>query len=160
MNENDLKKELKQYEKELKNQLRNKQIDIEDAMEQYLRKRDDVENQIETLKRENGKYREKAFEEELKGIGEIESGVLHKVRIDLPKLTNNELYLECTKDLWSVRKEVGGVLGGLTRWLAKWGGGSKLEKLSARYYQAITKLLTVQARQNQIIINLLNEKKT
>jgi hypothetical protein len=125
---------------------------------EYMRRRDNIESKIETLKRQNGKYRRKVFEEDLKGFGEIESGVVHKVRLDLPKLTNQELLIESSKDLWSVRKEVGGVLGGLTRWFAKWGGGSKEVKLQARYFQAMTKLLTVLARQNQIIINLLQEQ--
>ena len=158
MNEWDLRKELDEYEKYLKKSLEKTEIDVEEALEKYLVKRGDIEDKIEDLKRQNGKYRRKVFEEDLKGFGEIESGVVQKVRLDLPKLTNQELLIESSKDLWSVRKEVGGVLGGLTRWLAKWGGGSKEVKLQARYFQAMTKLLTVMARQNQIIINLLQEQ--
>ena len=133
-------------------------MDVEEALEKYMLKRGETEDKIEELKRQNGKYRRKVFEEDLKGFGEIESGVVHKVRLDLPSLTNQELLIESSKDLWSVRKEVGGILGGLTRWFAKWGGGSKEVKLQARYFQAMTKLLTVLARQNQIIINHLEEK--
>lgn len=158
MSESNLRKELENFENDLKKKLENKQIDVEEALEQYMVKRDDVEDKIEELKRQDGKYRRKVFEEDLKGFGEIESGVVHKVRLDLPKLTNQELLIESSKDLWSVRKEVGGILGGLTRWFAKWGGGSQETKLQARYFQAMTKLLTVSARQNQIMINLLQEQ--
>jgi hypothetical protein len=158
LSERDLKKELETFENDLKRKLENKQIDVEEALEQYMIKRDQVEDKIEELKREDGRYRRRVFEEDLKGFGEIESGVVHKVRLDLPKLTNQELLVESSKDLWSVRKEVGGVLGGLTRWFAKWGGGSQEIKLQARYFQAMTKLLTVTARQNQIMINLLQEQ--
>jgi len=158
LKEKDLRKELDNFEKELKRMLERKEIDVEEAVEQYLQKRNEIEDRIETLKREDGKYRRKVFKEELKGLGEIESGVIHKVKLDLLKLSNKELLLECSKDLWSVRKEVGGILGGLTRWFAKWTGASKMEKLSARYYQAMTKLLTILARQNQVIINLLQER--
>lgn len=158
MGEKELLKELNDFEDQLKKKLENKEIDVEEALEMYMVKRDEIEDRIEELKRQDGKYRRKVFEEDLKGFGEIESGVIHKVRLDLPKLTNEELLMECSKDLLSVRKEVGGILGGLTRWLAKWGGGSREEKLQARYFQAMTKLLTVIARQNQIIINLLQEQ--
>lgn len=158
MSEKDLRKELDNFEKELKKKLENKEIDVEEALDAYMVKRDEIEDKIEELKRQDGKYRRQVFEEDLKGFGEIESGVVHKVRLDLPKLTNEELLVECSKDLWSVRKEVGGILGGLTRWFAKWGAGSRELKLQARYYQAMTKLLTVIARQNQIIINLLQEQ--
>jgi len=158
LSESDLRKELENIEKELKKKLENKQIDVEEALDEYMVKRDETEDKIEELKRQNGKYRRQVFEEDLKGFGEIESGVVHKVRLDLPKLTNQELLIECSKDLWSVRKEVGGILGGLTRWFAKWGGGTKEAKLQARYFQAMTKLLTVLARQNQIMINLIQEQ--
>jgi len=158
LSENDLRKELDDYEKDLKKKLEKKEIDVEEALDQYMVKRDEIEDKIEELKRQDGKYRRKVFEEDLKGFGEIESGVVHKVKLDLPKLTNQELLIECSKDLYSVRKEVGGILGGLMRWTAKWGGGSKEAKLQARYFQAMTKLLTVSARQNQIIINLLQEQ--
>ena len=147
--------ELQNYEKELKQKLMNLEIDVEEAVESYLAKRDETENLIEQGRRQDGKYRRKLFDEGLAGFREIESGVLQKVRLDLPKLTNNQLLAECSKDLRSVSKEVGGILGGLTRWLAKWGGGTREEKLQARYYQAMTKLLTVLARQNQVVINLL-----
>lgn len=158
MSENDLRKELDNFEKELRKKLEDKEIDVEEALDEYMVKRDEIEDKIEEWKRQNGKYRRQVFEEDLKGFGEIESGVVHKVRLDLPKLTNQELLIECSKDLWSVRKEVGGILGGLTRWFAKWGKGSQEAKLQARYFQAMTKLLTVLARQNQIMINLLQER--
>ena len=158
MSEKDLKKELDDFEKKLKSDLENRKIDVEDALEQYMIRRDEIEEKIEDLKRRDGYYRRKVFEEDVKAFGEIESGVVQKVRLDLPKLTNQELLMESSKDLRSVRKEVGGALGGLTRWFAKWGGGSQEVKLQARYFQAMTKLLTVMARQNQVIINLLQEQ--
>jgi hypothetical protein len=158
LSESDLRKELDNFEKELKKKLENKEIDVEEALDQYMVKRDEIEDKIEEWKRQNGKYRRQVFEEDVKGFSEIESGVVHKVRLDLPKLTNEELLIECSKDLWSVRKEVGGILGGLTRWFAKWGGKSQEAKLQARYFQAMTKLLTVLARQNQIMINLVQEQ--
>jgi hypothetical protein len=68
--------------------------------------------------------------------------------------------MECSKGLRSVSKEVGSILGGLTRWLAKWGGGTREEKLQAKCFQAMTKLLTVLARQNQVVINLLQAQAT
>jgi hypothetical protein len=146
-----LMKELENYEKELKQKLVNLEIDVEEAVELYLAKRDETENLMEQGRRQDGKYRRKLFDEGLEGFREIESGVLQKVRLDLPKLSNQQLLMECSKDLRSVSKEV----GGMTRWLAKWGGGTREEKLQARYYQAMTKLLTVLARQNQVVINLL-----
>jgi hypothetical protein len=148
-------KELQDFEKELKQKLSNLEIDVEEAVELYLAKRDETEELIEQGRRQDGKYRRRLFDEGLEGFREIESGVLQRVRLDLPKLTNQQLLMECSKDLRSVSKEVGGILGGLTRWLAKWGGGTRGEKLQARYYQAMTKLLTVLARQNQVVINLL-----
>jgi hypothetical protein len=145
--------ELQDYEKELRQKLTNLEIDVEDALELYLAKRDDTEDLIEQGRRQDGKYRRKLFDEGLEGFREIQSGVMRKVRLDLPKLTNQQLLMECSKDLRTVSKEVGGILGGLTRWLSKW-RGSPEAKLQARYFQAMTKLLTVLARQNQVLINV------
>lgn len=155
--EKELKKELEQMEKVLRQKLKNKEIDVEEAMDQYFEKRLDIENKIEELARHNGKYREKIFKENIEALGEIESGVISKVRIDIHNMEPEELLFENVKDLRSVRKEVGGRLGGFTRWMKKWKGGHPLSRLQARYFQAITKLLTISVRQNQRIIQQLDK---
>lgn len=157
--EKDLKKELEQTEKDLRQKLKNKEIDVEEAMEQYFEKRVEIENAIEEFCREDGKYREKVFKENIEALGEIESGIVSKVRIDIHNMASEELTFENIKDLRSVRKEVGGRLGGFTRWMRKWKGGHPLARLQARYFQALTKLQTISVRQNQRIIQLLEEKK-
>jgi hypothetical protein len=124
-----LVRELDDYEKELKRKLTNLEIDVEDALELYLVKRDETEDLIEQGRRQDGKYRRGIFNEGLEGFRQIESGVMRRVRLDLPELTNQQLLMECSKDLRSVSKDVGGILGGLARWLAKWGGGTREEKL-------------------------------
>ncbi len=48
-----------------------------------------LKNQID--KTEN--IGEKFFKEDLKGFGEIESGVVYKVRTDLPKIITQELFI-------------------------------------------------------------------
>lgn len=163
MSEKELKKELEQVEEDLREKLKNKEIDVEDAMEQYFEKRTEIENRIEELNRQDGKYRENIFKENVEAMGEIESGIISKVRIDVHNMTSEELTLESIKDLRSVRKEVGGRLGGFTRWMRKWRGGHPLARLQARYFQAMTKLLTICVRQNQIMIakldQLVEEKK-
>jgi hypothetical protein len=146
---------LESFERDLKRRLLTLEIDVEEALDLYLVKRDETEELIEQGLRQNGKYRVKLFNEALEGFREIETGVLRRVRLDLPQLTNQELLIECSKDLRTVSKDIGGILGGLTRWLAKYGAGTKEEKLEARYYHAMTKLLAVLARQNQIVINTL-----
>jgi hypothetical protein len=146
---------LESFERDLKRRLLTLEIDVEEALDLYLVKRDETEELVEQGLRQNGKYRVKLFNEGLEGFREIETGVLRRVRLDLPKLTNQELLIESSKELRTVSKDIGGILGGLTRWLAKYGAGTKEEKLQARYYQAMTKLLAVLARQNQIVINTL-----
>lgn len=108
-------RELQDYEKELMQKLTNLEVDVEEAMELYLAKRDETEDLIEQGRRQSGGYRRELFDEGLEGFREIQSGVMRKVRLDLPKLTNQQLLMECSKDLRTVRKEVGDVLGGLTR---------------------------------------------
>jgi hypothetical protein len=56
-------------------------------------KQDKILDEIEESKRQDGKYRQKVFEEDLKGFSEIESGVVHKVRIDIPKIKTQELFI-------------------------------------------------------------------
>ena len=157
VSQKDLKKELEQTEKDLRQKLKNKEIDVEEAMEQYFEKRTEIENQIEELARQDGKYRERIFKENIEALGDVESGVISKVRIDVHNMASEELVLENVKDLRSVRKEVGGRLGGFTRWMKKWKGGHPLARLQARYFQAMTKLLTISVRQDQIIIEKLNK---
>lgn len=146
---------LESYERDLKRRLSTLEIDVEEAVDLYLSKREETEELIEHGLRQNGRYRVKLFDESLEGFREIETGILRGVRLDLQKLTNQELLNESSKDLRTITKDLGGILGGLTRWLAKYGAGTKEEKLQARYYQAMTKLLTVLARQNQMVINIL-----
>lgn len=153
--QNELVAVLESFERDLKRRLSTLEIDVEEALDLYLAKREETEELIEQELRQNGRYRVKLFNESLEGFREIETGVLRRVRLDLQKLTNQELLIESSKDLRTVTKDIGGILGGLTRWLAKYGAGTKEEKLQARYYQAMTKLLTVLARQNQIVINIL-----
>lgn len=153
--QNQLVAVLESYERDLKRRLSTLEIDVEEALDLYLEKREETEELIEQELRQNGKYRVKLFNDSLEGFREIETGVLRRVRLDLQKLTNQDLLLESSKDLRTVTKDIGGILGGLTRWLAKYGAGTKEEKLQARYYQAMTKLLTVMTRQNQIVINIL-----
>ena len=153
--QSDLLRELASFEKELKQKLSNLEIDVEEAVDQYMNKRDEIEDLIEHGRRLNGKYRIKLFDESLQGLREVESGIPRNVKLDLPKETDKELLTECSKDLQSIKNELGGILGGLTQSLSKLGNGSKEDKLQARYYQAMTKLLTVLARQNQIVINIL-----
>lgn len=150
-------KELEQAEKMLREKLKKKEIDVEEAMDIYFDKRIEIETKIEELKRQNGRYREDIFKENIKAMGEIESGIISKVRIDVHNMTDEELIIESIKDLRSVRKEVGGRLGGFVRWWRKWRGGHALAPLQSRYFQALTKLLTVSVRQNQIIINKLDK---
>jgi hypothetical protein len=152
-----LMEELAAYEKELKQKLVNLEIDVEEALEMYLARRDETEGLIEHGRRLDGRYRRRLFDEALEGYREIQSGVLQKVRLDLPKLTSEQLLTECSKDLHTVDKEVGDILGELTRRLSKWKGSPEL-KLQARYFQAMTKLLTVLAKQNQVLINLHQEQ--
>jgi hypothetical protein len=151
----DLLRELASFEKELKQKLSSLELDVEEALEQYMAKRDEIEDLIEHGRRLNGKYRIKLFDESLQGLREIETGIPRNVQLDLPKQTDKELLTECSKDLNSIKKELNGILGGLTQSLAKFGSGNKEDKLQARYYQAMTKLLTVLTRQNQIVINIL-----
>jgi hypothetical protein len=146
---------LESYERELKRRLSTLEIDVEEAVDLYLAKRDETEELIERGLRQNGRYRVKLFDESLIGFREIETGTLRGLRLDLQKLTNEELLIESSRDLRTITKDLGGILGGLTRWLTKYGTGTKEEKLQARYYQAMTKLLTVLARQNQMVINIL-----
>jgi hypothetical protein len=153
--QNQLVAVLESFERDLKRRLSTLEIDVEEALDLYLEKREETEELIEQELRQNGKYRVKLFNDSLEGFREIETGVLRRVRLDLQKLTNQDLLLESSKDLRTVTKDIGGILGGLTRWLAKYGAGTKEEKLQARYYQAMTKLLTVMTRQNQIVINIL-----
>jgi len=157
LSEKELKKELDQTMKELMEKLKNKEIDVEEAMDLYFEKRIEIENKIEELKRQNGKYRAQIFKENVEALGEIESGVISKVRIDIHNMTPEELILENIKDLRSIRKEVGGRLGGFIRWWRKWRGGHPLARLQSRYFQALTKILTINVRQNQIIIQKLDE---
>ncbi|WXG44210.1 MAG: hypothetical protein WED04_09275 [Promethearchaeati archaeon SRVP18_Atabeyarchaeia-1] len=151
----DLLRELANFEKELKQKLSSLQIDVEDALELYLAKRDEIEDLIEHGRRLNGKYRVKLFDESLEGLREVGAGVIQKARLDLPRLKDQELLAECSKDLHDISKEAGGVLSGLTRSLGKVGSGSKEAGLQASYLQAMTKLLAVLARQNQVVINIL-----
>jgi hypothetical protein len=146
---------LESYERDLKRRLSTLEIDVEEAVDLYLTKRDETEELIERGLRQNGRYRVKLFDDSLVGLREIETGVLRGLRLDLQKLTNEELLLDSSRDLRTITKDLGGILGGLTRWLSKYGAGTKEEKLQARYYQAMTKLLTVLARQNQMVINIL-----
>jgi hypothetical protein len=151
----DLLRELASFEKELKQKLSNLEIDVEEALEQYMAKRDEIEDLIEHGRRLNGKYRLRLFDESLQGLREMETGIPRNVHLDLPKQTDKELLSECSNDLHSIRKELGGILGGLTQSLAKLGSSAKEDRLQARYYQTMTKLLIVLARQNQIVINIL-----
>jgi hypothetical protein len=151
----DLLRELASFERELKQKLLSLDIDVEEALEQYVAKRDEIEDLIEHGRRLNGKYRVKLFDESLVGLREVEAGIPRNVKLDLPKQTDKDLLTECSKDMQSMRKELGGILGGLTQSLAKLGGGSKENKLQTRYYQTMTKLLTILARQNQVVINIL-----
>jgi hypothetical protein len=153
--QSDLLRELASFEKELKQKLANLEIDVEEAVDQYVAKRDEIEDMIEHARRLNGKYRVKLFDESVQGLREMQAGIPQNVKLDLPKLADKELLTECSKDLQSIRKELGGVLGGLTQSLARSAAGGKEDRLQARYHQAMTKLLSVLARQNQLVINIL-----
>jgi hypothetical protein len=151
----DLLRELSNFEKELKQKLSNLEIDVEEALDQYVAKRDEIGDLIEHGRRLNGKYRVKLFDESLQGLREVEAGIPRGEKLDIPKQADKDLLAECSKDLQSIKNELGGILGGLTQSLARSSSGGKENKLQVRYYQVMTKLLAVLARQNQIVINIL-----
>jgi len=141
MSERDLRKELQELEDTLKKKLEKKEIDPDDAIDTYLEKQAEVEARIEMLKREDGKYRRKVFEESIKGLQEIKAGVVGKTRLDIQNMTPREIILENMKDLRRVRQAV-------TGW-------KFLRENEEIFLNAIVKLLLVSIRQNQMLVQKL-----
>ncbi len=138
MSEKDLKRELKELEDALGRKLENKEIDPDDAIDTYIEKQAEVEAQIEMLRREDGKYRRKLFEENIKGLQTLKAGVIGKTRLDIQNMTPREIILENMKDLTRIRQAV-------TGW-------KFLTKNEETFLNAIVKLLLVSVRQNQMLI--------
>jgi len=141
MSEKDLRKELQELEKTLKKKLENKEIDPDDAIDTYLEKQAEIEAGIEMLKREDGKYCRKLFEENIKGLQMLKAGVIGKTRLDIQNMTFREAVLENVKDLRRIRNAI-------TGW-------KFLHKHEEVFLNAIVKLLLVSVRQNQILIQKL-----
>lgn len=138
MSEKDLRNELKELENNLRKKLENKEIDPDDAVDAYLEKQAEVEAQIEMLKREDGKYRRKLFEENIKGLQMLKAGVIGKTRLDIQNMTAREIILENVKDLRRIRAAI-------TGW-------KFLRENEEIFLNAIVKLLLVSVRQNQLLV--------
>jgi len=141
LSESQLRKELHELEETLKKQLERKEIDSDEAIDIYLEKQAETEAKIEMLKREDGKYRRKLFEENVKAFQTLQAGIIGKTRLDIQNMTIKEIALENLKDLRRVRNAV-------TGW-------KFLKTNEETFLNAIVKLLLVSIRQNQVLIQKL-----
>jgi len=143
LSENELKRELHDLEEDLKKKLERNEVDPDEAVDIYLEKQAEVEAKIEMLKRQDGKYRRKLFEDNVKAFQAIQAGVIGKTRLDIHNMTLKEITLENLKDLRRVRNAV-------TGW-------KFLRTNEETFLNAMVKLLLVSVRQNQMLIQKLSE---
>ena len=141
VSERDLTKELDNFRKELEEKVGNKEISIEEAVANYIEKKDDIDAQIELLRREDKNYLKRSFNTAIAGFKKIEKGYADKARLDIQNLTLQEMILENAKDLRRAKDGLGAFLAD--------------EKTM---YRSMIRMLIVLAQQNQIIIQKLYEE--
>ena len=138
MDEKELKRELDDLRKDLEKKLERKEIDPDDAVDMFLEKQSEVEAKLELLRREDGNYCKKLFQENIKAFAEVKVGIIGRTRLDIQNMSTREIMLENLKDLKRIR-------GAITGW--KW-----LKTNEEEFLNAAVKLLLVSVRQNQVLM--------